>query len=395
MTTSPLHLIDRFFLLLCVIGSLLPYYATAVIIKAQNVCCLMLPPSVRLGIGQEEDLRRDCDKVAVDVAKGYESLWERDAVESYQVATRIFQTIASCGSKKATIWFPSLSDTSVLERLTPVIAQNAAKLGGIASIQTRSWPQVPAPCIEFAWDRGGISDQEGTSVTSTEIEAAVQATKDWVESTLCRLRLCPYTASLNRAAIGLEAAKVKEGPVVVRHVLSKYSDSRSSTAAMAAAFWDGVTELAIVGEEQVATLLLVAPSCFDSDFLEFAAVCDKLIEPSVHSTGAEEIVGRAWFHPLYRAKSIGHDKIVPGHALPASLVESFMDKVDLGTAKPDSAMIALANDSVRWTPHATINLLRRSQLKASKQVEAQMPNKKPNFIYVKNVMRILDDKNKA
>jgi hypothetical protein len=53
--------------------------------------------------------------------------------------------------------------------------------------------------------------------------------------------------------------------------------------------------------------------------------------------------------------------------------------------------LARANDAVRWTPHATINLLRRSQLSAAKKVEASAPNKKPNAVYARNVLRIIDD----
>jgi hypothetical protein len=184
---------------------------------------------------------------------------------------------------------------------------------------------------------------------------------------------------------------VQEGPIVVRH---SGDDTFSSTIPpailLARAFWHGVTELAETPECKVATLLIVAPPIYDSQFLEFSAVFDNLLEPSIQATGAEAIVGRAIFHPRYDSEQIGHTSVLPGHALPASMVEGFLNKyVEDDAKKPDRKAIAKANDAVRWTPHATINLLRRSQLTAAKEAEAASANKKPNWIYARNVLRIL------
>jgi hypothetical protein len=137
---------------------------------------------------------------------------------------------------------------------------------------------------------------------------------------------------------------------------------------LAQAFWLGVQALAQTWEEKTSTWPVVAPFFYDDQFLEFAETFDKLLEPSVQATGAESIVGRALFHPTYDSDLIGHDQVLPGHALPAKMVEGFLDRYlveDESTdnkKKPDLTSIAKANDAVRWTPHATINLLRRSQV---------------------------------
>ena len=145
-------------------------------------------------------------------------------------------------------------------------------------------------------------------------------------------------------------------------------------------------------EEEVATSLLLAPAVYDNKFVEFAAVCDDLIEASVQVVHADQIVGRAWFHPNYNAACVGHNTIIPGHALPATMVQGFIDTtMSESTGRPSLERVAQANDAVRWTPHATINLLRRSQLNAAKQVEASSTNKKPNAIYARNVVKILAD----
>jgi 16S rRNA C967 or C1407 C5-methylase (RsmB/RsmF family) len=72
------------------------------------------------------------------------------------------------------------------------------------------------------------------------------------------------------------------------------------------------------------------------------------------------------------------------------MVKGFVEKYNADCV-PDEAVIAHANDAVRWTPHATINLLRRSQLSAAKKLEAAAPNSKPNAIYARNVLRIIED----
>jgi hypothetical protein len=51
-----------------------------------------------------------------------------------------------------------------------------------------------------------------------------------------------------------------------------------------------------------------------------------------------------------------------------------------------------ANNRVRMTPHATINILRRSQLNAAAQYEKGLGEKrpKPNSIYVRNTLKLIE-----
>jgi len=311
--------------------------------------------------------------------------WERTATEGYQVATALFKHIAAHdGSQmESTVWFPECDNTKLVEALSSILNSNSRRLGEV-SAKVSTWPNVPATKIQLTWPPG-FELREREKISS---QSAVEATQRWVDKTLGRLRLCPHTISMEKAAIGLESSRIKEGPVVIRESLSTYP-SQIAAASLAASFWDAITEIATVPEEDLATTLLLAPSSFDDDFVEFAAVCDELIEPTVQATKADSIVGRAWFHPMYDTESIGHTKIVAGHALPASMVEKFVRQIEDDV--PDSELIVQANNAVRCSPHATINLLRRSQLIAAKEVEAASPNKKPNSIYARNVLRILSD----
>ena len=221
---------------------------------------------------------------------------------------------------------------------------------------------------------------------------------------------------MQRAAVGLESVGVKEGPIVVRHACTdirattSVHPSYTAAALIANAFWKGVSEVANKSEEDVATFLIVGPSWYDSEFVEFAKTFDDLIEPSVQATQSQTIVGRAIFHSCYESALIGHTELLPGHALPARMVAGFVDKYlteddERANSKPecqphptpnqrnrpDLESIEKANDAVRFTPHATLNLLRRSQLTASKIAEAESAKSRPNWIYARNVLRILKD----
>lgn len=352
---------------------------------------LVLPPAVRLKFGQEQALRRECEYATAHDSR---FVWDSSASRGFEIATRVFRDIGRHihSSERSTLWLPSATNMSALDSLVNVIRTNCDRLG-LETIEASSWPEVPAARVELEWSTVHEALRSCTDEDTSKLMEAIVDTEKWVAETLCRLALCPYTSSQQRAAIGLESAGVSSGPVVVRHARSTFPNANRA-AALTACFWEGVSELATMPEQEVATLLLIGPESYDDDFEAFSAACDELIEPSVQAVGATDIVGRAWFHPHYKTESIGHSTVIPGHALPSTMVGGFVDQYEsasLNTPKPSAAMIAHANDAVRWTPHATVNLLRRSQLTAAKQVEAAAANKKPNAIYARNVLRIIDD----
>lgn len=369
----------------------LPVSSSHSSIRQSRLSLAFFPPAVRLRLGQEETLRNECEQATVGEDGSF--VWEPNVSEGYEVATKVFEAIANDNrsSLRIILWFPSLKDDNTLKPLTQVITNNAALLQ-LSGARSASWPEAPATMMELSWDNDHAELVCRDEEFEGRIQSSVAATEQWVDDTLCRLALCPYTASLQRAAIGLESADVSEGPIVVRHS-SLSSDYACDPAVLAYSFWQGVSELATTPEQDVATLLVIGPESYDTDFLSFATVCDELIEPSLQAVGATEIVGRAWFHPLYHAESIRHDTVLPGHALPSSMVEDFVKHYTTDSSSiPSSETIAKANDAVRWTPHATINLLRRSQLTAAKTLEAAAANSKPNAVYPRNALRILDDK---
>lgn len=403
--------------------------ASATVGPASALVFNPLPPTARIAWG-ENSLRRDCENVTEIGGSSIDDCfeWEKDAKEGYQVACCVFDAVArgppedaANDARARTVWFPSVNDSKMVSALAGVVCSNSARLGGVEAVAD-FWPNAPATKIELRWPPSLSANEKRTcsEVPLSSIEAATEDTKRWVDNTLGRMSLCPYTRSMQHAAVGLNFVGVEEGPVGVRHASLPYSERGPGTvkssqreaptnaALLAAAFWNGVMELDSSPESDLSTLLVVAPPFYDACFVDFASTCDELLEPAVQATGADKIVGKAWFHPLYETSAIGHEKLLPGHALPSSMVEKFVDTyycdgsvmkssnsrdIKEGTKAlklgPDD--IRRANDEVRHTPHATVNLLRRSQLRAAKEAEATMAVKRPNAVYARNVVRIASE----
>jgi hypothetical protein len=237
--------------------------------------------------------------------------------------------------------------------------------------------------------------------------AAASATEDWVNNFPCRHRLCPYTSSIDRAAVGMSSVGVPMGGVRVRVASTDVGDRRRITntsyrdelraAELVSAFWSEVRTLMNSTQERWSTTLVVFPEYYD-DFETFSKVCDAIIEPIVEATGSRDYIGRAWFHPKYDADAMGHAELKAGHAIPHEMVEGFMkSQRSMGgtygrTGMIDYVALSRANDRVRRTPHATINILRRSQLIAAGEYERGLGKKKPepNSIYVRNAIRLAE-----
>jgi hypothetical protein len=170
--------------------------------------------------------------------------------------------------------------------------------------------------------------------------------------------------------------------------------SKLKAAELVSAFWSEVVTLMNSTQEQWSTSLVVFPE-YDIEFEGFADVCDSIVEPTVVATQSQDFIGRAWFHPKYDADAIGHSEVIAGHAVPHKMVEGFMKSFHAtngtsGQGLIDYEVLSQANNRVRQMPHATINILRRSQLTAAGEYESGLGKKKPkaNSIYVRNAIRL-------
>jgi hypothetical protein len=344
---------------------------------------LILPPRdrMRMGLFEAECLEEECQE-ASDGARFY---YEVDVDKDYQLGASVFTRIAQCNREPTKIWLPScLNRQGEIDRLTAVLNENCDRLGGVRA-SCEHWPEVPASVIDISWD-SDVDERVYAPEAPEVVQAAIKNTEDYVVNKVCKLNLCPYTKSMTRAAIGLEGVGVKEGPVVIRHAANAVeSPSKASPAAiLTAMYWQGVKELIERPEDEVATLLLVAPACFDIDFEAFYKTCDNLIEKSV--TLLSGSVGRVWFHPQYELAQIGY--CTGGHTVPLHVVDQYMDDYlneHPAVQRPAPEEIRRGHDQSRRTPHAIINLLRGPQLKKAKAKE-----KNHKFVYAKNILTLLE-----
>ena len=362
-----------------------------------------------------QKLENHCNAIRDD--KDYICQWYPNLEEAYEVAKVIFQEVERVVSQdnddkqqSVILSFPSMKRQDDLEKLSQVLKSERCKdLLCIENAFAELYPSSPSPYLHITFYTNVNAKSEVVAtceeVPKTEVREdtsilATKATKEWINNFLGKFRLCPYTSSVSRAAVGLSSVGVPIGGV---HVVKANSTNLNNdniksqrAAKLVSAFWSEVVTLMRSKQDEWATSLVISPE-YDTDFKSFVDVCDSIIEPTVVATQSTEFIGRAWFHPLYNADLVGHSEVIAGHSVPHKMVQVFMESL----AKDDESIleygvIEKANDSVRQTPHATVNILRRSQLNAAAEYEKSLGNKrpKPNLIYVRNTRRlakVIDD----
>lgn len=337
-----------------------------------------------------------------------------DAItEGWEIASPIFMAVRE--RRECRFAFPSVHGTEeVLNALSDVINKNEVILGGARATVELNHSVGPVLLLDFPFLNStslfDMDTQFSSNVGPRQKQVDAETVKDetlmWVDDFLCTNGFCPYVKSSRAAAVGLDKMGVRPGPIDVRVVgernpagnkSSDNSNDQFPAATLLSEFWEAVTTMAETSEETVSTVLLVAP-LFDEDFKAFIDVCDGLIEASISATeAATSILGRVWFHPEYDADAVGHDYVKPGHALPhAVMLRRIIDQSNgedaLGSGITQIAhlteeSVARANNEVRRMPHATVNILRRSQLMAVQCLDA-VNNKPANYVNVHNIIRL-------
>jgi len=389
------------------------------------------PPQILVqnGAGETENLRKKLEEYCATIDRNSSSgessingsnnlsiCWEPHLKEGYEVADVIFGNIAHNlrdgnnhegveeynAISPLVFSFPSMSQPEHLEKLATVLQSDKCKLLlGLEDAVAELYPSSPAPYLRVTFSplaatNEAVNDQ---FVPDSSLAESASATEDWINKFLGKYRLCPYTSSVSRAAVGLSSVGVPVGGVHVR-VESTNGESDEArqcnslkAAGLVSAFWSEVRTLMQSPQKEWATSLVVFPE-YDTEFAAFVDVCDTIVEPTVVATQSTNFIGRAWFHPQYDADAVGHSEVIAGHAVPHKMVEGFMKSLQSTSGKDGVELeydqLVKANNIVRRTPHATINILRRSQLTAAGEYEKGLGEKRPkaNSIYVRNALRI-------
>ena len=286
----------------------------------------------------------------------------------------------------ADIWFPSQNDGTV-EKMAALV--EASQVYEDLRLEVLAWPFAPATRAALRFSPASDATKpEATKSPPYDASCVEEATLAWVDDVLGAQQMCPYTASRSRSATGLTSAGVSEGPVKV------------AVGNLLSTTFRQVSLLENTHEAEVATVLVCDPS-LDDDFPRFLRVCDLILEPLLQQLGATALVGRAWFHPRYDNTHHDGTQLRPGHAIPPALAATFYRQYyppprggvtsdDVSPQVGLDSLVARANERIRHTPHATVNLLRRHQLQAAQALEKDNPNKKPNAVYARNIARQLN-----
>ena len=352
--------------------------------------------------------------------------WDPTLQESYEVANAIFQEIlqvargryhgadAGCrdNSISRVISCPSMSRPNDLKSIAEVLQSDKCKLLlGLDDASAELYPNSPAPYIRLTFSGCAIehwkNDKKDAEKVQTSFKSdAISSTENWVNSFLGKYNLCPYTLSVAKAAVGLTSVDVPAGKVhVVVGCTTELDASARNTkdynilraAELLNSFWSETITLLQSSETDWATSLVVFPE-FDNSFESFFDVCDNIVQPIIEATSSHHFIGRAWFHPNYDADIVGHTSVIAGHAVPHIMVKQFIQTINgsesIHKNRITNSELSDANNKVRMSPHATINILRRSQLNAAAQYEKELGEKKPkpNSIYVKNTMKLINMK---
>ena len=366
----------------------------------------LLPPTIRISMGDSKSLQTDCLDYYDKRKKGNSIVvyYEEDVEYGYQVAACLFQQLVEQHTttdddddeKLVRMWFPKLRLEGItqMKTLLSILLRSLLLKDESTSITLLTWPQVPAPCLQIqTTTTTTTTTKESIQTTNYDGEQAIEDTKEWVNTVLGgKQKLCPFTKSIDQGAIGLESMNVSSGPVQIQYIPHNEIDNDVGIIMnVVSVVLNGIVQLATEPESQVSTLLLICPY-YNTRIEEFLQICDTIIEPCIQAINGNTIIGKAWFHPNYQTQLVYNttthqNTILPGHALPPTMVQTFVQQY-----YPSSSLslqdITQLNNQIRQTPHATINLLRRTQLNAAKDMERNLPNPRPNAIYARNVIQL-------
>lgn len=203
------------------------------------------------------------------------------------------------------------------------------------------------------WSDFPDDDEQGVAsnllVAGSDAEV-LAATRKWVEAVIVHMKVCPFSASADRAGM-------PQGGV-------SYPVTRAKTAdEVYAEFWHQVDLLAAADERALSTVLLITPDFMLNSAGGFDLFADTLNE-ALTLLGVESRMQLVFFHPAY----------------------SFRDGKDRAGGEGGSANYA------RRSPFPMINLLRTPQVRAAQK---GIPTGSVYDVNEKNMMAVGADKLEA
>ena len=198
---------------------------------------------------------------------------------------------------------------------------------------------------------------------AASVTCGVARVRAWVQDVIVDSKVCPFTASPDRAGTGLEAAGVTPGPVLWPTSVAEGSGPRA-TVDLCRDFWRAVVDLLSAPPEEASTTLLVAPLFAVGDHGGFLRAMDLIVD-SLKLVRGDDDVALVFFHPDYDRDdpALRQDRPIHGHLPPSAWLRAY-----LKLAKSDEEIASLTDDDLRKSlyqrraPCTTINILRADQV---------------------------------
>ena len=153
------------------------------------------------------------------------------------------------------------------------------------------------PIIEIASDQVTLNVVETADAATVDASAARSRTRSWVARALVGLNTCPFTASADSAAAGLEFAGIAAAPIL-------YAESGArDVPGLAGDFWEAAGRMLERGQEGCAGVVLSAPA-FDGDWETWHAKVFPVLEESLLAAGLGRELGVVCFHPSYETPGL-------------------------------------------------------------------------------------------
>lgn len=223
----------------------------------------------------------------------------------------------------------------------------------------------PSSQLDASLEPQSLGGQEvKVGETSFDEVKCTRALQSFIDRVVVKEQACPYTKSMDIAAVGLEARGVPPGPVGYR-----FSDTSDACGAVGA-FWNCVCELLSKPQEEISTVMLslpgIGPGTSEQSLMRFAAVVE-LISRNLCLFRGDDVFGLVHFHPAYDRMAIHPiHKPAYGHLPPRSWLRPMMKMNGNEKEAQDLSDEDLAlSDYQRKAPFTAINILRVNQLNAA------------------------------
>ena len=227
-------------------------------------------------------------------------------------------------------------------------------------------PDSPALLIATTEPRNDAAERAAEPGIGHVFDAQLctNALTSFIQRIVIQENACPYTKSVQIAAVGLESKGIQSGPVGYR-----FSDTSNAARALAV-FWQCVSELLETPETDISTTMLSLPAIgagqSAASLARFAAVMEVISRYLCLYRG-DASFGLVHFHPAYDRTAIHPiDKPAYGHLPPRSWLRPMMIRnghVEQADALSDDDLAL--SDYQRRAPFTAINILRASQLNAA------------------------------